>query len=702
MLVRPKSRCGWGYMWAPLAVNLEYVAAAIEDVCEVRIVNQEFDNTPIEEHLRDFRPDLFGVTMSATDHDSGLELCARAKKAGCTTIVGGYHPTAIPDELGAMPQVDIVCRGEAEATARELVQKGAAGGISGLSHRKDGRVIHNAPRECNANLDELRFPARHLRAGDECSMWTRKGERHRDQIHTSRGCWGKCTFCCEPSMSNSRQRFRSAENIMAEVKAVYELHHREPTICIWGDPHFMGKPALVDRLCDLLIDADYDIIFTAMLRADTVARNPKTVEKMVRAGIIGYCMGIETPHEGDLGSTKKEISNELQRRAVRNLRENHAVAGGTFVIGLPGQTKEEILMFPEYARNLGMTNAAFAIATPQAGSEFYHELERRGLITEKDWTLYDQMHLVFRHDRLSARELEELLTGCLGRFYALDILLDDMIAYQCRERGGRKMTVKEAFEHFHDRFDFIMNAGGDYQPEESLYFGSVFLTAQVQPYTRQRTEKIGIHNVIDLDAMLSVMGEQKLQARLLYQGKAFAHFVVKTGPDRVHYLDICPAPHDDATINIELEMEDLKVLEKSRGRFAGIMLRRILQKSRWRSLARSALGMFSAYLDQKEKTRLYNGNGTKGGLNGKRRGNGHGKKLSIPEDFFDNYIAADGWDPEKYVKIVNGTKGGDGGSDGGGNGGSGGGNWGGGVGNGGNGDGGSGRGGNGGGGNGGG
>jgi radical SAM superfamily enzyme YgiQ (UPF0313 family) len=646
-------------MWAPLALNLEYVAAAVEDVCDVRIVNQEFDKTPIEKHLADFRPDLFGVTMSATDHISGLELCTRAKKAGCTTIVGGYHPTAIPDEMMGMPEVDIVCRGEAEETARSLVQAGSPEGVAGLSWRKNGNAVHNAPRECVADLDRLRFPARHLRSGDECSMWTKRGERHRDQIHTSRGCWGKCTFCCEPSMSGSRQRFRSAENIMAEVKAVYELHHREPTICIWGDPHFMGKPALVDRLCDMLIDADYDIIFTAMLRADTVARHPKVVEKMVRAGIVGYCMGIETPHEGHLGSTRKEISNELQRKAVRNLRRSHAVAGGTFVIGLPGQTREEILLFPEYARNLGMTNAAFAIATPQAGSEFYHELDRQGLITERDWTLYDQMHLVFRHDRLSARELEELLTGCLGRFYAPDILLDDMIAFQFRERAGRRMTMKEALDHFTDRFDFIMNAGGDYQPEESLHFGSVFLRSQVQPYTRVRTERLGIHNIIDLEAMLSVLGEQKLQASLWFRGEPFAHYVVKTGPGRVDYLDIAGKPHDDATVNVVLHMEDLKVLEQSRGRFAARMLGRIVRESRLRSLARSALALFSAYLDHREKR--HSAPPKPVGWSGRRGHAGDGKRMVLPEGYFEHFAAADGWDPEKYAVLVENGNGKDGG-----------------------------------------
>ena len=638
-------------MWAPLAINLEYVAAAIEDISDVRIVNQEFDDTPIETHLRDFSPDIFGVTMSATDHSSGLELCKAAKKSGCTTILGGYHPTAIPDEMLGEPYIDMVCRGEAELTTLELISNKGPENVNGLSYRSGGKVFHNPPRECVSDLDSLRFPARHLRAGNECQMWTQKGERHRDQIHTSRGCWGKCTFCCEPSMSGSRQRFRTAENIMKEVHEVYDLHHREPTICIWGDPHFMGKPALVDRLSEMLIEADLDIIFTAMLRADTVARNPKTVEKMVRAGIVGYCMGIETPSQGHLDSTKKEISNEIQRLAVRNLRRNHAVAGGTFVIGLPGQTKEEILTFPEYARNLGMTNAAFAIATPQAGSEFYRELDEQGLITDRDWTRYDQMHLVFRHDRLSAREAEELLTGCLGRFYALDILLDDMIAYQFRERGGRKMTVKEAFDHFWDRFDFIMNAGGDYQPEESIYFGKVFLTAQVQPYTRIRTEKIGIHNIIDLEAVLSVMGDQKVQATLVHQGEAFAHFVVKTGPDRVHYLDICGRRHDDATVNVELHMEDLKVLEKSKGRFAAAMVFRILRKSRWRSLASTALALFTAYLEVKGRPAGNTAHGTRNGQKGPKN-NGGDNKIIVPEGFFEDYASADGWDPVRYSEIV--------------------------------------------------
>jgi radical SAM superfamily enzyme YgiQ (UPF0313 family) len=655
MLVRPRSRCGWGYMWAPLAINLEYIAASVLDVTdEISIINQEFNKIPIEQHLREFQPDIFGVTMSATDHLTGLDLCKTAKAFDkkIVTAVGGYHPTAIPDELLDHDQIDIVARGESEITVREWLEKDAdPEGILGLSYKdKKGKHIHNAERPCVPDLDTLKFPARHLRAGDECSMWTKKGERHRDQIHTSRGCWGKCTFCCEPSMSKSRQRFRTPENIMKEVLEVFELHHKEPSVIIWGDPHFMGKPSMVDKLCDKLIEADLDIIFTAMLRADTVARHPDIVAKMVKAGVVGYCMGIESPSEGNLKGTKKGISNKIQMQAVRTLRRNHGVAGGTFVIGLLGHTKEEILTFPEYARHLGMTNAAFAIATPQAGSEFYKELDSKGLIFERDWTLYDQMHLVYKHDKLSGRELEELLTGCLGRFYALDIFLDDMIAYQYRECGGSKMTLMDSVQHFMERVDFIMNAGSDYQPEESAYFARVFLEAQVNPYTKVRTKRIGLHNVVDMERMLGILGDQTLQICLKHKKKPFAYYILKMDSHKVHYLDITDKPDKNATVRITLSMEELIELKDSKARFASMMVARILRQSKFSSLVKGAVALLSGVLA-----------GRSGYAKGVERRKFDAKnalpKIPLPEGFMEDFAQADGWDPKRYLEIKTGKAG---------------------------------------------
>lgn len=630
MLVRPRSRCGWGFMWAPLAINLEYIAASIENnVDEIKIVNQEFDDTEIKHYIKKFNPDFFGVTMSATEHKFGLELCKTAKEFDITTAVGGYHPTAIPNELLKYPQVDMVFRGESEITMKEFIKTGSPENIDGISYRKKGKIIHNRERKPIDDLDSLTFPARHLREGNECDLWLKRGGSHRDQVHFSRGCWGRCTFCCEPIMSKSVQRYRSPENVFREIKEVYKFHNEENLVIIFGDPHFMGKPKLVEPLCDMLIDADMDIVFTIMVRADSIAKNPNIVKKMVDAGIVGYCMGIETPDQGGLNKTKKGINNKIQQEAVRLLRKNHAVAGGTFVIGLPDQTEKEILMYPEYARNLGMINAAFAIATPHVGTEFFKELHSKGLIEVDDWTKYDQMHSVFKHDKISRERLEQLLTHCMGRFYALDIFIDDMIESQFRNAQGRKITLNGAIRHFMDRVNFILNAGPQYRPNDGEEYGTIFLRPQINPWTRLRTNKIGIHNMMDLKMFLKVFGNQKLQISLLNNGKPFIHYVLKTTKTKVEYLDICENSHDDATLTLEL---DLSQLDNKKSKILLNMLYKIVKRGQLFILIRGTLAGLVDHLNVTKPKKCTD-------------------PIVLPPEYYQNNYAMDGWEIETFRKI---------------------------------------------------
>jgi radical SAM superfamily enzyme YgiQ (UPF0313 family) len=617
-------------MWAPLAINLEYIAANIEkDVDEIVIVNQEFDDSDITKYIKKFNPDLFGVTMSATEHNSGLELCKTAKKFGITTAVGGYHPTAIPDKIMKYSQVDLVFRGESEFSMKEFIKQGSPTNIDGISYREKGKIIHNKKRKPIKDLDLLPFPARHYRKGNECDLWLKRGGSHRDQVHFSRGCWGRCTFCCEPSMSRSVQRYRSHESVFKEIQEVYKFHNEEELVIIFGDPHFMGKPKLIEPLCDLLIEADMNILFTIMVRADSISKNPEIVKKMVKAGIVGYCMGIETPDQGGLNDTKKGINNKIQENAVRILRENHAVAGGTFVIGLPGQTEEEILTFPEYARNLGMINAAFAIATPQAGTEFYSELDAEGLIDVDDWTKYDQMHSVFKHDNISKERLEQLLTHCIGRFYALDIFIDDMIESQFRNAKGRKITLNGALRHFLDRVHFILNAGPQYRPNDGAMYGTIFLKPQINPWTRIRTNKIGIHNMMHLETFLKTFGKQKIQISLSSEGKPFIHYVLKTTKTKVEYLDICEAPHDDATLTLELELSQL---DEKRHKILFTILSKLIKRGQLVTLLR---GIFAGLVDHLHVT----------------KSNKQTAPMVLPPEYNETGCVMDGWDMETYLRV---------------------------------------------------
>ena len=173
-------------------------------------------------------------------------------------------------------------------------------------------------------------------------------------------------------MSHGSLRCRSPENVMEEILEMVRYHERRPFNVIFADPNFMGNPERVSRLCDLLQKHALDIKFCAMVRPDYMARKPEIVKKMCEVGIIWFEMGIESPNPKDLKTTKKGMTTRVHREAVQNIRENGGSAGGTFVIGLPDQTEEEIRRFPVYAKEIGLTAAAFGIATPFPGTEFYN------------------------------------------------------------------------------------------------------------------------------------------------------------------------------------------------------------------------------------------------------------------------------------------------------------------------------------------
>ena len=147
LLVKPKGRTGLGFALDQIPIGLEYIAASIEDVVEdVNIIDMELEQYPFQYYLELFRPDLVGITMSATEHDEGLYLANLAKRNGIATVLGGYHPTLMPEALLSQPQVDMVIRGEGEHTMKELVQKGCSKGVLGISYKEYGIAISNENR----------------------------------------------------------------------------------------------------------------------------------------------------------------------------------------------------------------------------------------------------------------------------------------------------------------------------------------------------------------------------------------------------------------------------------------------------------------------------------------------------------------------------------------------------------------------------
>ena len=559
LLVKPSGRSGLGFLVDQIPLGLEYIASNIEDVVEeIHIVDMEMEKSSFQHLIDVYDPDLVGITMSATEHNEGLRLAKIAKNTNIATIAGGYHATSVPDLLLSYPQIDMVARGEGEPTMREIVEKDCLEGVLGVSYKKDGKIIHNQDRPLIQDLDNLRFPARHLR---QYMYKANDRKTDFDVLLTSRGCYGRCTFCCEPRMSKGRLRCRSPENVVEEVLEISRYHKGKPTNVFITDPMFMGNPSRVGRICDLLQQHDLNMKFNALVRTDNMARNLEIVKKMCEAGIDHFEMGIESPNYKDLESTKKGITTRIQREAVQNIRKNGGCAGGTFVIGLPDQTEEEIRGFPIYAKEIGLTSAAFGIATPFPGTEFYDGLYRKGLIFETNWDNFDEMHSVYETEYLSKEKIEELATYCMAKFWNIDTFIDRERVFQ--KRTKKKTNIIDFILERALELRFIGDAGISLKKDSFSHYMKKFLEAYSDPSVEDYTRKVGVHNVLKMSSFLRILGPQTIQCSLGIDGDTTS-IVMKTTNNMVEYIRVIHDREDYSTINFDI---DLKMMSEQNQEF---------------------------------------------------------------------------------------------------------------------------------------
>jgi len=505
---------------------------------------------------------VVGFSMSATEHRDGLKLAQISKECGVkATVMGGFHPTAVPEFLLSYPQVDLVVRGEGEFTMQEIVQAGTVTpeGILGVSFKEGTKVIHNEERPLIEDLDIIPFPARHLRWKPYLYRFSYAPEKTADQISFSRGCYGTCTFCCEPRMSNSYIRFRTPENIVAELKEIVRFHKYRPLHMLVADPDIMGDPQHLEKILDALLEFQetlrHKISFNAMVTCRRVAKYPEIMAKMCKAGINKFCMGIESPSDDDLKRTKKAtLTTQLQQNAVQIIRNNNGVAGGTFVIGLPWHTKEQIKKFPDYGKSIGQMYAAFGIATPFPDTDFYDELNEKGLIYEKDWNKFDEMHGVFHIDGIKKGEMECLNAYCLGRFYTPDTIFDQL--YIESRRLGRKIHFLEFFSARINGLYYMTHGGlglRKYQFNRDGYF--FFKGFGEAPNVRQRTSKMRIQTFIEMARFLHLIDSQKIQISVKINQRPIMSTIIKTNRHALEWIDTRRRKIEDATIDVDIPYE---------------------------------------------------------------------------------------------------------------------------------------------------
>ncbi len=388
--------------------------------------------------------------------------CARLIKRACAetkVLMVGPHVSALPEESlkTADGSVDAVAIGEYDHTVRDVthawLNDTPLNSVLGLAYRYESGEIHrNPPRPLIENLDELPFPAWH-----HLDLWDYfDGGKLYPYITVigGRGCPFGCSFCLWPQvMHGKRYRFRSPENIVAEIKWVLEKWPKaRKGEFFFEDDAFTVNKNRAHALCDAFEKNKLGITFSINSRADCVDK--ELMRHLKSAGCRMLLVGFESGSQRMLDNMGKKTNLRQMEKFTRVAVGAKLDVHGCFVLGLPGETKESMQETLDFALRLPLTTLQFSNAVPFPGTRYFEEAKAAGVLLAKDWDEWlsdGEQSPVVDYPGLKRGEVEEYVDRGLKQFYFRPSY---MIKFLLRTRS--KQDLYRKFRGFYNFMTYLL------------------------------------------------------------------------------------------------------------------------------------------------------------------------------------------------------------------------------------------------------
>ncbi len=368
-------------------LGLAYLtAAAKQHDHQVTLLDMQglmMDSEALAARLAAELPDFVGITAMTPTFPEAIRVADLTRRVlpAAHIALGGVHPTLDPQGVLAHPSVDFVIRGEGEEALVALLAAlsglgGALAAVPGLCFRTD-EGLHISPRApLIRNLDTLP-PA------DYDAFPVKRYIEHNGLLRSvrgismivSRGCPYACSFCAVQQTMGSKWRFRPAEQV---VDQVVELRDRHGIEGVWfKDSIFNLKRSWTQAFCQQMIDRKVGVEWQALTRINLL--DDAELALMKRAGLTQIDLGIESGSPRTLQRLNKKITVEQIKAGVA-LARKHVRVFGFFMIGVPGETEDDVMQTFELARQLDLDRWSWSIYSPLPGSPLYDDLIREGRI----------------------------------------------------------------------------------------------------------------------------------------------------------------------------------------------------------------------------------------------------------------------------------------------------------------------------------
>ena len=395
----------------------------------------------IKQEIQARKPDVVGIAGPFTCQiENTVKVSAAAKEVNpnILTVVGGPHVTLVPQEfLEEVKTVDIAVTGEGEYALLEIVQylegKKQLNEIKGIAYRENGGVIVNPRRPFLTDLDEMPYPAYDLVDMEQYLSPKKIGYRSfQDRaisMITSRGCPFNCCFCAVHLHMGQGFRAHSAEYVLNHIQYVVDKYKVKNIF--FEDDNLTLDLKRFEAICDGIIERKIKIGWETPngVRADCL--NMDLLKKMKQSGAKSIFVGVES---GDQQILDTVVCKSLDLNRVvefaKNAKEIGLKTGAFYIIGFPGETKQNMQNTVDFAltlkRKYDVGMHLFA-ATPSYGTRLYEECKAKGYLpADLTWNSFAQarqakgMPLITTNEFTPA-EVKEIAVKALAEYKKLSL-----------------------------------------------------------------------------------------------------------------------------------------------------------------------------------------------------------------------------------------------------------------------------------------
>jgi len=377
--------------------------------------------------LKKERPDVFGVSVFTFNRHEAMRLAALARAANPHGLIvaGGPHASHLAHHLlEHYPQLDVVVRGEGEETMLDLVEACGRGdlerslpSISGVTFREPGRpagdnalstdvpapagrFVDTAERPVIMNLDTLPHPG-----ADPATIGVDPASQF-EFIITSRGCPAACTFCSSPEFWGRGLRFRSAENMIDEVRLLREKHG-VVYVSVRDDTFTVNKKRVID-FCRGLIENRIDLLWDCQSRVNAV--DEERLAWMRRAGCTHIQYGVESGSPRMLLRLNKGISVDQVRAAAEATRRVGLGLSIYLITGIDSETDDDLDSTVRLIKEIRPHDGLVSPLTIYPGTALSDEAQARLDLTEDYWVRDRREAYYARRDAWTRRSIRTLLS----------------------------------------------------------------------------------------------------------------------------------------------------------------------------------------------------------------------------------------------------------------------------------------------------